>query len=206
MEGRRQRMVADQLRANGISDPAVLQAMSAVPREEFVPAGLRSLAYDDRALGIGWGQTISQPLVVAAMTQALALGSEDTVLEVGTGSGYQAAVLSLLCRQVVSVELEPALAERAAANLRRLGYANVEVAVGDGHLGWPSRSPYQGILVACATPQVPAALVEQLDEGGRMVVPLGSSRADHQDLRLLKKNGGSLESRDLFAVRFVPLR
>jgi protein-L-isoaspartate(D-aspartate) O-methyltransferase len=206
MEGQRQRMVADQLRANGISDPAVVKAMAEVPREEFVPARLRSLAYIDRALSIGWGQTISQPLVVAAMTQALAVEREDTVLEVGTGSGYQAAVLSRLCRQVVSVELEPALAERAAATLRRLGYANVEVAVGDGHQGWQPRSPYQAILVACATPEVPAALVEQLDEGGRMVIPLGSARADHQDLRLLKKNGGSLESRDLFAVRFVPLR
>jgi protein-L-isoaspartate(D-aspartate) O-methyltransferase len=206
MEERRQRMVADQLRANGISDPAVLRVMSEVPREEFVPAAVRSLAYDDRALGIGWGQTISQPLVVAAMTQALKLQAQDTVLEVGTGSGYQAAILSLLCKQVVSVELEPALAERAAANLRRLDYGNVKVAVGDGHLGWLARSPYQAILVACATPEVPAALVEQLDEDGRLVIPLGSARADHQDLRLLTKVGGSLASRDLFAVRFVPLR
>lgn len=199
-------MVEDQLRGGGIREEAVLRAMATVPREEFVPGALRAFAYEDRALAIGLGQTISQPLVVAAMTQALELGPEDIALEVGTGSGYQAAVLASLCLRVVTIELEPALAERAAATLRRLGYDNVEVALGDGRLGWAPGAPYQAILVACAARALPNPLVEQLDEGGRLVMPVGSHRADHQELTVYRKSGGRLQARDLFPVRFVPLR
>lgn len=206
MERLRDRMVAEQLRANGISDERVLRAMAAIPREEFVPDRLRRYAYEDRALAIGHGQTISQPLVVAAMTQALELTPEDRVLEVGTGSGYQAAVLSALVDRVVTVELEPALAERAAATLRRLGYDNVTVALGDGRNGWPPGSPYQAILVAAAATAMPPALVDQLDQGGRMVMPVGDQRSDHQDLRLFRREGDRLQARDMFPVRFVPLR
>jgi protein-L-isoaspartate(D-aspartate) O-methyltransferase len=197
-------MVREQLRPQGIVDERVLAAMSEVPREEFVPPRWRGLAYDDRALAIGMGQTISQPLVVAAMTQALRPQPEDEALEVGTGSGYQAAVLSRLCRRVVSVEREPALAERAAATLRRLGFENVEVALGDGRRGWPARSPYQGILVACAAPEVPAALLDQLDEGGRLVMPIGSQQG-HQELTLLRRTGEGFATEVLFPVRFVPM-
>src|SRR5207248_9857851 len=143
-----QRMVAEQLRPHGVTDERVLGAMVSVPREEFLAAGMRSHAYEDRALAIECGQTISQPLVVALMVQAAAPRPGDVALEVGTGSGYAAAVLSRLCREVITVEREPALAERASATLRRLGYDNVEVVVGDGSLGWPPRAPYEVILVA----------------------------------------------------------
>jgi protein-L-isoaspartate(D-aspartate) O-methyltransferase len=198
------RMVREQLRPQGIVDERVLAAMTEVPREEFVPPRWRGLAYEDRALAIGMGQTISQPLVVAAMTQALRLQPEDDALEVGTGSGYQAAVLSRLCRHVVSVEREPALAERAAATLRRLGFENVEVALGDGSLGWRAGSPYRGILVACAAPEVPPALLDQLDEGGRLVMPIGSVEG-HQELTLLRRTGEGFATAALFPVRFVPM-
>lgn len=197
-----QRMVDEQLIPRGVTDAAVLRAMLEVPREEFVPARLRSSAYADRALPIGREQTISQPLVVAEMTQALALRPEHTVLEVGGGSGYQAAVLSRLCARVVSVELEPELAERAAATLRRLGYENVEVAIGDGSAGWPAAAPFDAILVACAVPDLPPALLAQLRPGGRIVIPLGAQGGE-QVLKLVFQDG---TAKDLFAVRFVPMR
>jgi len=206
MESQRARMVADQLRPNGIHDELVLRALAEVPREEFVPPAARRHAYDDRALGIGWGQTISQPLVVAAMTQALQPGPDDTVLEVGTGSGYQAAVLARLARRVLTVEREPQLAERAAATLKRLGFDNVEVVVADGSLGWPPAAPYAGILVACATPSVPQPLLDQLLDGGRLVIPVGHPAADHQDLQVITRRGSQTLVRSLFPVRFVPLR
>jgi protein-L-isoaspartate(D-aspartate) O-methyltransferase len=206
MESQRAGMVSEQLRPNGISDQRVLEAILAVPREEFLPAAIRGLAYEDRALSIGRGQTISQPLVVAWMTQALKVTSADTVLEVGTGSGYQAALLGRLARRVVTVELEPALAERAAATLRRLGFDNVEVVLGDGSLGRVRDAPFDAILVACAAREVPSALAEQLTEGGRMVIPLESASAEHQDLKLLVKIDGVLKGRTLAPVRFVPLR
>src|ERR1700736_3399641 len=145
-----QRMVAEQLLPHGVTDPRVLQAMSEIPREEFLSPRLRRHAYEDRALSIDCGQTISQPLVVALMTQALAPKPDDIALEVGAGSGYQAAVLSRLSRKVITVEREPALAEHAAATLRRLGFTNIEVGVGDGSLGWPPEAPYNIILVAAA--------------------------------------------------------
>src|SRR5438046_3232061 len=175
-------MVAEQLRPHGVTDERVLEAMASVPREEFLAPRMRRHAYEDRALAIECGQTISQPLVVALMSQALALSPEDVALEVGTGSGYQAAVLSRLCRRVVTLELEPALAEHAAATLKRLGFDNVEVAVADGSRGWPSSAPYGGILVACAARELPAALVAQLADGGRLVIPVHTGSEQPQDL------------------------
>jgi protein-L-isoaspartate(D-aspartate) O-methyltransferase len=201
-----QRMVAEQLLPNGVTDERVLEVMSVIPREEFLSGRLRRHAYENRALAIDCGQTISQPLVVALMTQALTPRPDDVALEVGTGSGYQAAVLSRLCRKVVTVDREPALAEHASETLARLGFANVEVAVADGSQGWPASAPYDVILVACATPQVPAALVEQLAPEGRLIIPLGSSADEHQDLRIYELHEGELSSRSLFPVRFVPLR
>jgi protein-L-isoaspartate(D-aspartate) O-methyltransferase len=199
-------MVAEQLLPNGVTDERVLEVMSAIPREEFLSGRLRRHAYENRALSIDCGQTISQPLVVALMTQALAPGPGDIALEVGTGSGYQAAVLSRLCRKVVTVDREPALAEHASETLARLGFDNIEVAVADGSLGWPPSAPYDLILVACASPELPSALVEQLAPEGRLVIPLGSSADEHQDLRIYELHEGRLSSRSLFPVRFVPLR
>ncbi len=201
-----QRMVVEQLLPHGVTDPRVLQVMAAVPREEFLPAALRGLAYEDRALAIGMGQTISQPLVVALMTQVLRPQHDDLALEVGTGSGYQAAVLSRLCRQVITLEIEPALAERAAATLTRLGYDNVEVVVADGSLGWPTRAPYEVILVACAAREVPSALMDEVAEGGRLVMPLDTGKGESQDLRLYERQQDEVLSRSLFPVRFVRLR
>ena len=195
-------MVDEQLRDRGVTDERVLRVMAEIPREEFVPDDLRRAAYEDSALAIGHGQTISQPLVVATMTQALALKGDEKVLEIGTGSGYQAAILARLCRKVVTVEVVPQLAEAASERLRRLGFTNVEVAVGDGWNGWPSEAPYDGILVACAAPEVPPALIEQLTPDGRLVIPLGPEGGD-QILRLIRKDG---RAGDLFPVRFVPLR
>ncbi len=201
-----QRMVAEQLLPNGVTDERVLEVMSAIPREEFLSGRLRRHAYENRALAIDCGQTISQPLVVALMTQVLMPRPEDVALEVGTGSGYQAAVLSRLCKKVITLDREPALAEHASETLGRLGFTNVEVAVADGSQGWPASAPYDLILVACATPEVPSALVEQLAPNGRMVIPLGSSADEHQDLRIYELHQGELSSRSLFPVRFVPLR
>ena len=198
-------MVAEQLRPHGVTDERVLQVMSEIPREEFVLPKLRRHAYEDRALAIECGQTISQPLVVALMTQAVAPKPDDIALEVGAGSGYQAAVLNRLCRKVITVEREPALAEHAAATLRRLGFDNVEVAVGDGGLGWSVEAPYDIIVVAAAARGVPPALIEQLAEGGRMVIPVAVSPGEPQDLRLYEKHGGEVTFRSLFPVLFVPL-
>jgi protein-L-isoaspartate(D-aspartate) O-methyltransferase len=201
-----EKMVAEQLVPHGVTDPRVLRAMSEIPREEFISPKLRRHAYDDRALGIECGQTISQPLVVALMTQAVAPLPDDIALEVGAGSGYQAAVLSRLCRKLITLEREPALAEHASATLRRLGFDNVEVAVADGSLGWPQEAPYNIILVAAAARQVPPALIEQLAEGGRMVIPVDVASDEPQDLRLYLKQGGEISYRSMFPVLFVPLR
>jgi protein-L-isoaspartate(D-aspartate) O-methyltransferase len=200
-----QRMVVEQLVPHGVTDERVLKVMAEIPREEFVLPRLKRHAYEDRALAIECGQTISQPLVVALMTQAAAPKPDDIALEVGAGSGYQAAVLSRLCRKVITVEREPALAEHAAATLRRLEFAGAEVAVGDGSLGWPVEAPYDIILVAAAASGVPPALIEQLAEGGRMVIPVVVSSGEPQDLRLYVKHGGLVNYRSLFPVLFVPL-
>jgi protein-L-isoaspartate(D-aspartate) O-methyltransferase len=201
-----QRMVAEQLLPNGVTDERVLEVMSAIPREEFLSRRLRRHAYENRALAIECGQTISQPLVVALMTQALKPSPGDIALEVGTGSGYQAAVLSRLCRKVVTLDREPALAEHASETLARLGFDNVEVAVADGSQGWPASAPYDLILVACASPELPSALLDQLAPEGRLIIPLGSAADEHQDLRVYERHNGEVSSRSLFPVRFVPLR
>jgi protein-L-isoaspartate(D-aspartate) O-methyltransferase len=199
-------MVAEQLRPHGVTDDRVLQAMASVPREEFLAPRMRRHAYEDRALAIECGQTISQPLVVALMVQAAAPQSDDVALEVGTGSGYAAAVLSRLCREVISIEREPALAEHASETLRRVGVTNVEVAVGDGSLGWPARAPYRVVLVAAAARDVPPALIEQLADGGRMVIPVAVGPDEPQDLRLYLRSESGVVYRSLFPVLFVPLR
>jgi protein-L-isoaspartate(D-aspartate) O-methyltransferase len=201
-----ERMVADQLAPHGVTDERVLRTMASTPREQFLAEGARRFAYEDRALAIGWGQTISQPLVVALMTQAVAPRPTDSALEVGTGSGYQAAVLGQLCARLITLEREPALAERAAAALKHLGIENVDVAVADGSLGWSERAPYDIILVACAADEVPPALLEQLAEGGRLVIPVSAGRDQPQDLRLYTKASGEVSYRSLFPVVFVPLR
>jgi protein-L-isoaspartate(D-aspartate) O-methyltransferase len=201
-----QRMVAEQLRPHGVTDERVLQAMASVPREEFLSPRMRRHAYEDRALAIECGQTISQPLVVALMIQAAARQPDDIALEVGTGSGYAAAVLSRLFRKVVTIEREPALAEHASEVLRGLGFDNVEVAVGDGSLGWPAEAPYDVILVAAAASGVPTALLQQLADGGRMVIPVAIAQDEPQDLRAYVRNGDEVGYRSLFPVLFVPLR
>ena len=199
-------MVAEQLRPNGVTDPRVLDVMAEIPRDEFLPHRMRRHAYEDRALAIECGQTISQPLVVALMTQAAGPQPDDVALEVGTGSGYQAAILSRLCRKVITIEREPALAEHASETLRRMGCDNVEVAVGDGSLGWPPGAPYDVILVACAAGSVPPALVDELADGGRMVIPVVTSHQEPQDLRVYSRRGNDVFYRSLFPVLFVPLR
>jgi len=201
-----QRMVAEQLRPHGVTDERVLEAMASVPREEFLAPRMRRHAYEDRALAIECGQTISQPLVVALMIQAAAPRPDDIALEVGTGSGYAAAVLSRLCRRVRTIEREPALAEHASEVLRRLGFENVEVAVGDGSLGWQAEATYNVILVAAAAREVPPALVAQIADGGRMVIPVSVGHDEPQDLRVYERKGSEVGYRSLFPVLFVPLR
>jgi protein-L-isoaspartate(D-aspartate) O-methyltransferase len=199
----RERMVRAQLVERGICDVRVLDAMSRVPRHEFVPATLRQEAYEDHPLPIGEGQTISQPYIVAAMLEHLALQEADRVLEVGTGSGYVTALLSLLCAEVYSVERHAQLAALAENTLHRLGYRNVKVRVGDGSQGWPEYAPFDAILVSAATPEMPPALFAQLREGGRMVAPIGP--VSSQELQLIRKVGGEPEVTFLEGCRFVPL-
>jgi protein-L-isoaspartate(D-aspartate) O-methyltransferase len=201
----RQRMVAEQLVGPGrdITNALVLAAMGNVPRHEFVPERLRSGAYLDCPLPIGYDQTISQPFIVAFMTEKAEPKPTDKVLEIGTGSGYQAAVLSELVDKVYTIEIIDNLATRAAADLKRLGYTNVYVRAGDGYKGWPEAAPFDAIIVTCAPESVPPPLVEQLKDGGRMVIPVGS--AGDQELVLLRKHGDKLERHAVFPVRFVPM-
>jgi protein-L-isoaspartate(D-aspartate) O-methyltransferase len=196
-------MVERQLRRRGIVDERVLAAMGAVPREEFVPERYRSRAYSDSAHPIAEGQTISQPWIVAAICQALALTGSERVLEVGTGSGYSAAVLSRLAAEVISIERHAPLAEAARRALERLGVANVEVLVGDGSRGLPARAPFEAIAVHATAPSAPATLLGQLDEGGRLVVPIAESGADM--LTLFRRLGGGLQREAIGPCRFVPL-
>ncbi len=196
-------MVESQIRKRGVVDERVLHAMAAVPRHEFVPPIWTSQAYADEPLPIGHGQTISQPYIVAAMTAALALTSSENVLEIGTGCGYQSAVLSLLAKEVHTVEILPELAESAAERLQRLGYSNVHVQCGDGTLGWAESGPYDAILIAAAAPGVPEPLVQQLAEGGRLIAPVGDE--DKQELQLITKREGQLVVRQRGPCRFVPL-
>lgn len=201
--GQRARMVEHQLRRRDIDDPLVLTAMAAVPREKFVPSHLRHEAYADGALPIGEGQTISQPYMVAATCQAAACRGTEHVLEVGAGSGYQAAILSRIARSVIAIERIPELAELARKNLAAAGIDNVEVILGDGTKGHPPRAPYDRILVAAGAPAVPEALREQLAEGGRLVIPVG--RRDLQYLTIIEKHGASYREMPGPACVFVPL-
>jgi protein-L-isoaspartate(D-aspartate) O-methyltransferase len=199
----RRSMVESQLRARGIKDERVLAAMLHVPRHEFVSEEYRDQVYEDHPVPIGQGQTLSQPYIVAIMLEALALNSSDAVLEVGTGSGYQTALLAELTRHVYSVERHASLARTAEAILTRLGYNNVEVMIGDGSHGCAERAPFDAIVVSAAAPQIPPALFEQLREGGRMVIPVGPSHA--QELQLVRKQGGQPVVTNLEGCRFVPL-
>jgi len=198
----RARMVEDQLRARGIRDRAVLAAMGRVPRHRFVPEQVRHLAYADGALPIGFDQTISQPYIVAYMTEAAEIGPRERVLEIGTGSGYQAAVLAELARDVYSVEIVPRLAARAESTLRALGYRNVHTRTGDGYAGWKEHAPYHAILVTAAPDHVPPALVEQLAVGGRMVIPVGTGQ---QEMRVIRKTNAGVVEETTIPVMFVPL-
>ena len=199
----RRAMVEEQIRRRGNFSERVLEAMLAVPRHEFVPVHARGCAYLDQPLPIGGGQTISQPFMVAAMTEALELGGSERVLEVGAGSGYQAAVLSLLATEVHSIESHAPLARAAAERLSRLGYTNVRVHVGDGTLGLPEAAPFDAIVVTAAAPHVPTALAEQLSDGGRLVIPVGDEQ--QQELVQIRKSGKHTSQRVLHYCRFVPL-
>jgi protein-L-isoaspartate(D-aspartate) O-methyltransferase len=201
---KRQAMVARQLKARDITDLRVLAAMGKVPRERFVPEDLRSMAYEDHPLPIGLGQTISQPYIVALMTQWAGVKPGDKVLEVGTGSGYQAAVLAELTDRIFGIELLPELAEAARNRLRELGYERVQVRTGDGYQGWPEEAPFDAILVTATAPEVPKALKEQLKEGGRLVIPVGPPESV-QELYLFRKVKGDLKEEQRVPVRFVPL-
>ena len=198
----RRRMVDTQLEARDITDPAVLGAMARVPRHLFVPLEARPFAYEDRPLPIGLGQTISQPDIVAHMTEALRAGPGDVVLEIGTGSGYQAAVLAEIVREVLTIEIVPELAERARRTLNEAGYRNVQVRTGDGYRGWPERAPFGRIIVTAAPPEIPPALVNQLAVGGTMVLPVGVGL---QEMTIVTKTADGVAQRRTFAVRFVPM-
>jgi protein-L-isoaspartate(D-aspartate) O-methyltransferase len=194
-------MVERQIRAEGIANPRVLAAMRDVPRHRFVPPELAARAYDDTPLPIGYGQTISQPYIVAYMTEALELQPHHRVLEIGTGSGYQAAVLAKIAKEVFTIEIVPELAARAARTLRELGYGNVHTRAGDGYAGWPEQAPFDRIIVTAAPDHVPQPLVDQLAVGGHLVIPVGDVR---QQMTILTKTKEGIVERRTIPVRFVP--
>ena len=196
-------MVQQQLKSRGINDGHVLAAMAKVPREEFVPPNSRAASYEDGPLQIGYGQTISQPYIVAFMTEQLHPKPSDRVLEIGTGSGYQAAILAELVAEVYTIEIAEPLARNAEATLVRLGYKNVRMKVGDGYKGWSENAPFDAIIVTCAPDRVPRPLTDQLKEGGRMIIPVGDRFA--QELYLLEKKNGQLKESAVLPVRFVPM-
>lgn len=202
-EQRREQMVKYQLKFRGIESPKVLQAMGEVPRHEFVPEAYKHLSYHDTPLPIGEGQTISQPYIVAYMTEILDVKQDDKVLEIGTGSGYQAAVLAEICDSVYTIEIFESLAMRAKNILEKLEYDNVIVKHGDGYLGWPEHAPFDAIIVTCAPENIPGPLEEQLSEGGRMIIPVGERYT--QELYLLRKKGGEMKKHAVLPVRFVPM-
>ncbi len=202
---RRLRMVESQIARRGVRAAHVLSAMGAVPRESFVPKHLREAAYDDTALPLAEGQTISQPYIVALMTQALELEGGERVLEIGTGSGYAAAVLSRIAREVYTVERVGSLAKESAATLAQLGYSNVHVRHGDGTLGWPEHAPYDAIVVAAGGPDVPESLEAQLIIGGRLVIPVGADRHRQELVRMVRLSADEYTTQQLASVRFVPL-
>jgi protein-L-isoaspartate(D-aspartate) O-methyltransferase len=199
----RKKMVNEQLEQRGITSGKVLDAMRKVERHLFVPVEYRNQAYEDYPLPIGAGQTISQPYIVAFMTEALDIKATERILEIGTGSGYQASILGELCREVYTIEIVPTLAEKSESLLRSLGYKNVNVKMGDGYLGWPEKAPFDVIIVTCSPSHVPQALQRQLKEGGRMIIPVGERYA--QELVLLKKKNGKLTRHSRMQVQFVPM-
>jgi len=199
---RKENMVNSQIKVRGVTDERVLKAMGKVERHLFVPLTHRHLSYEDYPLPIGEGQTISQPYIVALMTELLELKGEEKVLEIGTGSGYQAAILAELAKEVYTVEILEPLADRSQKLLKELGYKNIKVKHGDGFLGWPEHAPFDAIIVTCAPEKIPPALVEQLAEGGRLVIPVG---AHYQELKQLKKIKGEIVSKNIIPVRFVPM-
>jgi protein-L-isoaspartate(D-aspartate) O-methyltransferase len=199
----REQMVRGQIAARGVRDARVLAAMRKVPRHLFVPPEEQDHAYADSPLSIGYGQTISQPYIVAFMTGALSLMRQDRVLEIGTGSGYQAAVLAELVREVYTIEIVPQLAREAEVLLRQLGYTNVRVRVGDGFRGWPEEAPFDAVIVTAAPAQVPQPLIDQIREGGRLVIPLGCRE---QELVRIRRTSKGISRETLLPVRFVPMR
>jgi protein-L-isoaspartate(D-aspartate) O-methyltransferase len=199
---KRKQMVENQIKARGIKDLRVLDAMLKVKRHLFVPSHIRHSAYEDYPLPIGEGQTISQPYIVALMSELLALKGTERVLEIGTGSGYQTAVLAELAREVYSIEILEPLARQSERLLKELNYKNFKVKIGDGFLGWPESSPFDGIIVTCAPEKIPLPLLEQLAEGGRLVIPVGKH---WQDLKLVRKIKNRLKEEDIIPVRFVPM-
>jgi len=201
----REEMVARGIEARGVSDPAVLQAMRTVPRHRFVPDDYVGAAYADRPLPIGYGQTISQPYIVAFMTETLQVDEDSVVLEVGTGSGYQAAVLSPIVKRVYTIEIIEELARSAKERLAELGYDNVTVRADDGYFGWEAHAPYDGIIVTAAATHIPPALVEQLKANGRMVIPVGPPMLVQRLMLVEKEPDGTVRKRNLMPVRFVPL-
>ena len=198
----RERMVREQIENRGVRDKRVVAALRKVPRHLYVPREMEPYAYADRPLPIGYAQTISQPYIVAFMTEALELKPQDRVLEIGTGSGYQAAVLAELVREVYSIEIVDPLGREAAERLKRLGYSNIQVRIGDGYRGWPEAAPFDAIIVTAAPDHVPAALVDQLREGGRMVLPVGRL---FQDLIRIRRTRSGVKQETLLPVRFVPM-
>ncbi|MBN1627877.1 MAG: protein-L-isoaspartate(D-aspartate) O-methyltransferase [Deltaproteobacteria bacterium] len=202
-EQQRKQMVSQQLRSRDITDSRVLDAMNRVPRHLFVPVRMRGYSYQDSALPIDYGQTISQPYIVALMSQLLTIGPGDKVLEIGTGSGYQAAVLAEMGADVFTIEIVPGLGTQAERLLKSLGYDSVKVKIGDGYLGWPENAPFEAIIVTCAPTEIPEPLEVQLAEGGRMVIPVGES--GFQQLLLLEKKEGRIRRQKTIDVRFVPM-
>ncbi len=201
---KRSEMVQRDIKARGIKDETVLRAMEKIPRHLLLDESVRQRAYGDHPLPIGEGQTISQPYVVALMTEALRLRPSDRVLEIGAGSGYQAAVLAEIVAQVYTIEIRKTLAERAEQSLKSLGYRNVKVKYGDGYFGWQEHAPFDAIIITAAVNHIPPALIKQLKEGGRLILPLGST-VYHQTLTLARKNKGELDLEQLGSVRFVPM-
>jgi protein-L-isoaspartate(D-aspartate) O-methyltransferase len=198
----REAMVETQIKARGVRDPMTLAAMREVPRHEFVPAAGRREAYEDHPVPIGYGQTISQPYIVGFMTEALSLRGGERVLEIGTGSGYQAAVLARIASFVYTIEIVEPLARESAERLARLGYGNVQVRSGDGYLGWPDAAPFDAVMITAAAPRVPEPLKQQLKDGGRLIAPVGD---ESQELVLVTRRGEAFDERRVLPVRFVPM-
>ena len=204
-QSERERLVRDSMEHRGIRNPAVLRAMRDTPRHEFMPQDVRKFAYEDRPAPIGYGQTISQPSLVAFMTETLDVSKQHRVLEVGTGSGYQAAVLAALAKEVYTIEIVPALARSSAETLKRLGYRNVFTREGNGYEGWPVKAPFDRIILTAAPPELPQALVDQLKPGGKLIAPVGRTVLEQELMLVDKSQTGKVTQRSVLPVRFVPM-